>query len=101
MKATPNVQLASIVQRAKDIPFSRLDDELLAIDSAAGFVYSLNETAGRVWDLIQTPASVGAVCAQLRLEFAVDEMTCRRDVIALLQALHDAGLLRVSDATAG
>jgi hypothetical protein len=45
--------------------FSQLDDELLAIDAQAGYCYSLNETAGRVWDLIATPMSLDAICAQL------------------------------------
>jgi hypothetical protein len=89
------INLNSIVQRGKDIPFSQLDDELLAIDAQAGYCYSLNETAGRVWDMIATPMSLGAICAQLRREYAVDEPTCRREVTALLQGLCDAGLVQV------
>ena len=90
------INLNSIVQRGKDIPFSQLDDELLAIDAQAGYCYSLNETAGRVWDMIATPMSLGAICAQLRREYAVDEPTCRREVTALLQGLCDAGLVQVA-----
>jgi hypothetical protein len=86
----------TLVQRGKDIPFSQLDDELLAIDAQAGYCYSLNETAGRVWDMIATPMSLGAICAQLRREYAVDEPTCRREVTALLQGLCDAGLVQVA-----
>ena len=85
----------TIVQRGKDIPFSQLDDELLAIDAQAGYCYSLNETAGRVWDLIAAPMSLEAICAQLLREYAVDEPTCRRQVTALLRGLCDAGLVRV------
>ena len=85
----------TVVQRGKDIPFSQLDDELLAIDAQAGYCYSLNETAGRVWDMIATPMSLGAIFAQLRREYAVDEPTCRREVTALLQGLCDAGLVQV------
>ncbi len=91
------INLNSIVRRGKDIPFSQLDDELLAIDSQAGYCYSLNATAGRVWDLIATPITFEAICAQLRKEYAVDEQTCRREVTALLQGLCDAGLVQVAD----
>jgi hypothetical protein len=86
----------AVIQRGKDIPFSQLDDELLAIDAQAGYCYSLNETAGRVWNLIATPMSLEAICAQLRREYAVDEPTCRREVTALLQGLCDAGLVQVA-----
>jgi hypothetical protein len=90
------INLNSIVQRGKDIPFSQLDDELLAIDAQAGYCYSLNETAGRVWDMIATPMSLDAICTRLRREYAVDEPTCRREVTALLQGLCDAGLVQVA-----
>jgi Coenzyme PQQ synthesis protein D (PqqD) len=100
MARTSNLRSATIVQRAKDVPFSQLDDELLAIDAQAGYVYSLNESAGRVWELIQSPTSVGEVCNQLRREFTIDETTCQREVIALLEGLCDAGLVQVDQAAA-
>jgi hypothetical protein len=86
----------TIVRRGKDFAFSQLDDELLAVDADAGFCYSLNESAGRVWNLIATPMSVEAICAQLVHEYRVDEQTCRREVTALLQGLCDAGLVQVA-----
>ena len=96
MDIKTKINSASIVKRGKDIPFSQLDDELLAIDAQAGYCYSLNASAGRVWELIATPMSVGAVCAQLRQEFAVDEATCLREVLALLQGLSVAGLVQMA-----
>lgn len=92
---TVTLEPASIIQRGKDIPFSQLDDELLAIDSQAGYCYSLNETAGRVWDLIASPTSVSEVCAQLQKEYAVEEAVCEQEVIKLLEGLCDAGLVQV------
>lgn len=91
----------SIVQRAIDLPFSRLGDELLAIDAQGGYCYSLNETSGRVWDLIVTPTPVSAVCSRLRKEYVVDEATCRKSVVTLLQHLCEARLVQVINATVG
>jgi hypothetical protein len=91
------LQRQSIVKRTKDILFSRLDEELLAIDSQAGYCYSLNDTAGRVWDLIVTPLSIDAICTQLRQEFNVDEATCLREVTALLKRLCEAGLVETNN----
>ena len=84
------------VQRSKDIAFSQLDAELLAIDAQAGYCYSLNETAGRVWDLIAAPTSIETICAQLRKEYAVDDVSCLREVTALLQGLCDAELVQMA-----
>jgi hypothetical protein len=96
MATKTQLTLNTILKRGKDIPFSQLDDELLAIDAQAGYCYSLNETAGRVWDLIVAPISLEAICAQLRREYAVDEATCHREVTALLQGLCDAGLVQLA-----
>ncbi len=89
------IDSTSIVQRAKDVSFSQLDDELLAIDAQAGYCYSLNETAGRVWDLIVAPMPVSAICEQLLHEYRVEEAGCQREVIQLLKGLCDAGLVQV------
>ncbi len=85
----------TVVRRGKDVMFSRLDDELLAIDAEAGYCYSMNETAGLVWDLLASAMTVDAVCARLREEFSVDAGTCAREVTALLESLVDAGLVKV------
>jgi hypothetical protein len=95
MGPATKINAATIVKRAKDVLFSQLDDELLAIDAQAGYCYSLNETAGRVWELIATPMPISALCAQLRQEFAVDEAACQQETLALVQALYDAELAQV------
>lgn len=92
------ISVNSIVRRGEDVLFSQLDDALLAIDARQGYVYSLNESAGKVWEMIQEPTAVSAVCSRLRDEYAVDESTCERGVLALLEDLCKAGLVLVSDA---
>ena len=85
----------SRVQRSGSILFSKLDDELLAIDGQAGNCYSLNESAGSAWELLREPITVAAVCAQLRREYSVDPATCEGDILELLQNLLAAGLIEV------
>ena len=91
------VSPSTVISRNLDVPFSQLDDELLAIDAQAGYLYSLNETAGRVWDLIAEPTSFEKICQQLLSEYAVDESTCQQEVVKLLQGLIDAGLIQATD----
>lgn len=94
------IQPTTTVRRGKDLSFRQLDDEIVAIDEQAGYCYSLNESAGRIWELIATPLSLESICAKLRAEYKVDEQTCMRETIAVLQGLRDAGLVDTSDATA-
>ncbi len=82
-----------------EIPSSRLDDDLLAIDQRAGYCYSMNDSAARIWELIATPKAVGDVCTALCQEFIVDRETCMRDLSEILSAMREAGLVSVVDAS--
>ena len=95
------INAGSVVCRRPDVVFSKLDDELLAIDSEAGYCYSMNETAGRIWDLIATPVLVGELCSRLMHEFTVDEQTCLNEVLPVLQRLKESDLIQVNDAQSG
>jgi hypothetical protein len=85
----------TVIQRARDVAFSQLDDELLAIDVDQGHLYSMNETAGDVWAAISEPIAVDTLCAGLTARYAIDADTCRRDVVNLLEWLREAGLVVV------
>jgi hypothetical protein len=87
------MSVETIVRRVAKVPFSRLGDELLALDGDSGYLCALNESGGRVWDLIEEPIAVGKVCAQMQREYLVDGATCEAAVILLLEALEDAGLV--------
>ncbi|HWE50927.1 MAG TPA: PqqD family protein [Bryobacteraceae bacterium] len=95
------IDTRSIVVASSAIPFTRLDDEMLAIDEHAGFCYSMNASAVRVWELAANPRSVEDICAALCREFAVEPDTCAHDVVELLSAMRDAGFVKVTDAAIG
>jgi len=85
----------SIVTFRRDLTCSRLHDELLAMDAQAGYCYSLNSSATRIWELISEPEPIGGICNVLCAEFGVDRETCRRDLIEFLSDMQDAGLIKV------
>lgn len=88
---------SSVVERV-GLPFSRFHEEALAIDQQAGYCYSMNLPAARIWELIPGPTPVEDICATLCREFAVDPQTCLEDVIQFLDAMQDAGLIQVKQA---
>jgi hypothetical protein len=86
----------SRVRRTDQAPlFSRVDDELLGLDTHTGLAYSLNPSASRVWDLIDRWATVDAVCEQLEQEYDIEPTTCAEHVIELLERLQEARLIDV------
>jgi hypothetical protein len=98
---TPQTRL----RRAVDIPFTKVHDQMLALDEDAGYYYALNETSHRVWELLAEPfdtaqgkpTTVESVCARLCQEFSVDPDTCQREILHLLHGLHEAGLVQISE----
>jgi hypothetical protein len=62
--------------------------------------YTLNAIGSRIWDLIQQPKSVSAICGDILARYDVDPKRCRDDVIALLRDLNDAGLIEIVEGAA-
>ena len=94
------MELSSLVMRRVEPLFTHLDDELLALDPQAGLCFSLNVTAARVWQLIDDPTSLDAICRRLVNEFDVDDDTCLRGVAELVSELEAAGFVEVQRAGA-
>lgn len=91
------MNLSVTLHRLPGTEFSRLDDAYLAIDSARGFCYSLNATAGRAWELMEQPITLAKLCAQMQSEFAVEEESCRTEISVIVTQLRAAGLVKVTD----
>ena len=60
-----------------------------------GKYYRLDDVGTRVWDLIEAPTTVDAVCDRLVQEFHVERATCEADVRALLERLLAGNLIRL------
>jgi hypothetical protein len=62
--------------------------------------YTLNEVGSRIWGLIQKPTSVSSICSEVSARYEVDTTRCHDDVVALLRALNDAGLIEIVEGAA-
>ena len=86
----------TVVQRRDEHIFTRLDDELLALDPHRACCYALGGAAPRVWELISSPTPIGTMRDTLMAEYDVDEATCLADLLALVDQLGAAGLVEVT-----
>lgn len=76
--------------------------QILSAPSGAGEVmmmgietnryYAATEVGARVWELLETPHSIAALCAAVGLEFDVDEATCAAGVTRFVDELVKDGL---------
>lgn len=77
---------------------SDLQGEAVILSLRDGVYYGLNEVGARIWNLIQQPIAVRAICATLLEEFDVEPDRCERDVLALLGDLAAHNLIEVQRA---
>jgi len=89
MDITPD----STICRRAEVTGQGLDDALVMRNSATGEFYGLESIALRIWQLIEQPRTVAAVCDELRDEYDVDAATCQRDVLDFVAELRSEGLI--------
>lgn len=94
-----SVSLQSIVTASPAQISSAVGDEAVILDTKRGVYHGLDPTGARIWELIQQR---GHTVAELRdailAEYDVEPERCERDILALVHALADKGLIDVSDA---
>jgi hypothetical protein len=97
MSAASGIRPTTTVRAKRDQLSTELGGEAVVLDLGSGVYYGLNETGARIWSLIAEPISVFEICHTLESEYEVDGATCAVAVTALIDALHRAGLIEVSD----
>jgi hypothetical protein len=82
--------------RAKKVMFSKVGPEVLALDVDRGKCYGLNDTASSIWDMLETPQSVPAICAAIEARYEVNPKECRIEVERLLGEMVQDELVTIS-----
>jgi hypothetical protein len=93
-----NLTNQSVVSQGDDQVFTIVEGEAVLMSIGNGKYYKLDDIGTRVWALIETPTSLGAICDQLVKEFNVERDVCQADVSAMLERMMGQNLVRVAEA---
>lgn len=85
----------SLVVVSQDQVSSDLAGESVILNLKNGTYYGLNELGSVIWEFIQEPKTVAAICDSILQEYEVDAETCESSVQALLSDLVDAQLVEI------
>jgi hypothetical protein len=91
----PTIDLSSTVVVSPNQVSTELGHETVILGMQAGEYLGLNEVGARLWSLLQRPTRVSALCDAILAEYEVEPLECTRDVLELLGALQDKGLIDV------
>lgn len=90
---TPDVTLSQRFSRSPDVLAQAVGDETVLLDLASEKYFGLNPVGSRIWELLGQQATLNDVLRQLCTEFDAPAERIQSDLLALTQALLDAGLL--------
>ena len=82
-----------MVRKEGDWLAARVGEELVMMSAANGDYVGLSEVGARIWELIETPQDLDAVCARLQDEFEVAPAVCRAEVETFLNELVQHGAI--------
>ncbi|WP_221625672.1 PqqD family protein [Halobellus ruber] len=80
---------------ADDCLSTTIDGESVILHMGTDEYYGFNEVGTFVWESIQEPRSLEAVCEDVTDEYEVEYDRCRADVEELVRDLADKGLARI------
>lgn len=89
------VALDSVVVASKDQMASSIGGETVILGLSAGRYFGLDDVGSRVWQLVQQPVSLRAICDTIVREYDVDLSTCEGDVVRIVGEMLSAGLVEV------
>jgi PqqD family protein of HPr-rel-A system len=80
-------------KRDPELPFQKLDEETIVVDPRTREVHLLNDTAARVWELLESSSTLDDLTAALAEEYDETPDAVRAGVEELLGGFRDKGLL--------
>ena len=89
------LSMDTVVVRCSEAITREVDGELVMLDPRQSIYFSLDSIGRRIWDLLEQPQQIDALCRILGEEFDAPAVTCRADVLAFLAQLADADLVSI------
>ena len=91
------MQTDTVVSRRGELIEAEVDGELVALHVDNGVCYGFNNTATRIWSLIEQPKRVSEIRDVLLEEYDVDPEACEAQLRELLSDLEKDGLIELKD----
>src|SRR5690348_16582836 len=83
------------LRRRSDLVFRNIEGETVILNREAGVLHRLNPTASFIWECCDGSAGVDDIVARCVHAYAVDFMTCRKDVSETVLKLESLNLLTI------
>ena len=85
------------VKPSEDVVWRNLQGESVLLDLKSGVYFGLDAVGTRMWTLMQDQSDLQVVLQELLAEYDVNEETCAQDLLDLVRAMEEKGLVRTEN----
>ncbi|MEI9995018.1 MAG: PqqD family peptide modification chaperone [Rhizomicrobium sp.] len=89
-----------IASKQGDWMTAKIGEELVMMSVNKGNYLGLSEVGARIWEMLETPMDVAALCQRLQAEYDVPPEICRAEVEAFLNKLESHGAVVLASSPA-
>lgn len=87
-----------VVRRGRVVANSLNDAETVMLDVEKGTYFGVRNVGKVIWEALESPTRIDDLVSRLVADYAVDDETCRQDVLAFINNLEAEGLVDVHPA---
>ncbi len=88
----------TIFRQNPDVIGAEVSGEMILLNTKTSIYLEVDDIGVRIWGLLETPRSFGALIEALRREYDVDEAVCAANTDAFLQYLAQNEFVAAGDA---
>lgn len=88
------MNLHTRIVRSPELISAPVQEELVMFNAETGKYYNLNAVAATVWQRLENPVTVKALCAELTDNYEISPERCQAEILAFLVKLEAKGLIR-------
>lgn len=95
MTDQPEITLETKVQQSISPIQSPMDESLMMFSQEQAHYYTLEAVAKDIWERLEQPMVVEALCQDLMKEYEVEKEKCYADVLTFLRDLRNDNLIQI------
>ncbi|MES1971859.1 MAG: PqqD family peptide modification chaperone [Pseudomonadota bacterium] len=95
MTAPASIDDTTLLRQGSDALTAPLAEKLLMLSVTQGSYFEFSAVTRRIWELLETPRTLGDLVARLIEEYEVEPEVCRTEVGAVVGRLVSEGLIGI------
>jgi hypothetical protein len=87
------IELSTVLKQSTGQVSCNLNDEVAILNLDKAVYFGLEGVGSQIWQALEQPRSVEAICKLIVDDFDVDPAQCEADILKFLHNLQQAGLI--------